>query len=138
MLDVISSITPAIAQKSLSEINSYEELTKEELFQIGEIAAINSYNDDVANIILGVFLGSIAIDAVASNNKAGNRYKRWTKRLELDDRIISDKWFKDGFITKRKEQTIQSIRAGRLVGRGAAVVATVYLLTNIDEIDLGL
>ena len=34
LLTVISSITPAIAQKSLSEINSYEELTKEEPVEI--------------------------------------------------------------------------------------------------------
>ena len=138
VLAVVFMTAPAIAQKSLSDLKPYEELTKEELFQIGEVAAINSYNENTANIILGIFAGSFAIDAVASRHTISARtYKRWTKRLDLDEEIISDKWFTDGFITKRKTRIIESIRAGRLGVRIAAAVATVYLLTEAD-IDLNL
>ena len=139
VLAVVFMTAPAVAQKSLSDLKPYEELTKEELFQIGEIAAINSYNDSTANIILGIFAGSFAIDAVASNNTISlSKYKRWTKRLDLDEEIISDNWFIDGFVSKRKTQIIESIRAGRLGVRIAAAAATVYLLTEADVIDLDL
>ena len=126
------------AQKSLSEIKVYEELTKEELFQIGELAAINSYNDKAPNIILGFFFGSIAIDLVSSTNKINqNKYKRWTKKLDFDDRIISDFWFADGFITKRKEQIIESFRTGRVAARVAATIAVISFVPDIlDAEDL--
>ena len=137
LIFLLLSTNLMLCQKSISETKSYEELTKEELFQIGEVAAINSYKDEIPNTILGFFLGSIAIDAVASKNSVrGDKYKRWTKKLDIDDRIISDAWFTDGFITKRKEMVIESIRTGRLAGRLIAAAATAYILINIDDIDL--
>ena len=137
VLAILFLTAPAIAQKNLSDLKPYEELTKEELFQMGEIAAINSYNDGTANIILGIFAGSFAIDAVASKNSINSsQYKRWTKRLDLDEEIISDDWFAKGFITKRKTKIIESIRAGRLGVRIAAAAATVYFLSEADVIDL--
>ena len=137
LLAVVFMTAQVTAQKNLTEVKGYEELTKEELFQVGELAAINSYNDSVGNIILGVFAGSFAVDAVASkNNISKSQYNRWTKRLDLDDRIINDKWFAEGFTTKRKIQIIESIRAGRLGVRIAAIAATIAILTQEDIIDI--
>lgn len=139
VLAVLFLTSPAIAQKNLSDLKPYEELTKEELFQMGEIAAINSYNDGTANIILGIFAGSFAIDAVASKNSINSsQYKRWTKRLDLDEEIISDDWFAKGFITKRKTKIIESIRAGRLGVRIAAAAFTVWLISEADLTDIDL
>ena len=125
------------SQISLTEIKPYEELTKEELFQIGEIAAINSYQDEVSNTVLGFFLGSLVIDIVAYQKSIPDvKYKRWTKKLELDKKIIYDDWFIEGFVTKRLEQKIISYRKGRVYARAASVAVLFFVLPEIvDEID---
>lgn len=72
-----------LSQKSVIEVKPYEELTKEELFQAGRISAIDSYNDEIPNIVLGVFAGSFAIDAVAAKEVIKPRqWRRWTKKLD--------------------------------------------------------
>ena len=124
------------SQVSLTELKPYEELSKEELYQIGEIAAIESFEDDVSNKVLGFFFGSIAIDWVISEKRlsaSDRKYKKWTRDLDINKQIINDDIFIEGFFSKRKEQLAASYRGGRLIARVVAVVAAFLVLPDIVD-----
>lgn len=126
----------SFGQINLIELKPYEELSKEELFQIGEIAAIESFNHDASNKVLGFFFGSIAIDWVASEktlSASERKYKRWTKDLDIDKKIINDDMFVEGFFSKRKEQLVSSFRGGRVLARVASIVAAAFVLPDIID-----
>ena len=123
-------------QESLTELKPYEELSKEELYQIGEIAAIESFKDDFSNRVLGFFFGSIAMDWVASEkalSASDSKYKRWTKDLDINKQIINDDMFIEGFFSKRKEQLTASYRGGRVIARVVSVVVAALVLPDIVE-----
>ena len=124
----------AFSQGSVDESKSFDKLTSEELFQIGEISAINSYKKNLPNAITGFFLGSTAMDLTSLAKVKDFKMKKWTSKLSLDEDIIESDWFVKGFISKRKELVIESMRRGRVIGRLVITAAVSILLLNEFEI----
>ncbi len=123
-------------QESIADSKSFDELSSEELYQLGVLSAIDSYNDKVNNSVLGFFFGGFAIDLTASidiDNQA--KYQKWVKKISLSNDIKENRWFIRGFITKRKEQKINSMRKGRIIFSAASVVAISYLLPDLVELN---
>jgi hypothetical protein len=101
---------------------------------MGPLYASNQYNDDFAHIAAGFFLGSLAIDGVSSFRETSDRkYKKWTRKIDLDEKILNNNYFSEGFVQKRKEQAITSMRKGRLIARSALTLGIILVL--IDELD---
>lgn len=119
-------------QKSLAESKDFEQLTKEELYQIGKVSALDSYTKNTTNLVVGIFVGSFAIDAVNGDTNIVQKYERWVKEIDIDDRFKENKWFSKGFIDTRKEMIVKSLRKGRLITRIVGTVGLVYLISNDD------
>ena len=126
----------AFGQVSIADSKSFDELSSEELYQLGVLTAIESYNNKVNNSVLGFFFGTIAIDLTASIEiDSQAKYQKWIKNLNLSNDIKENRWFIRGFITKRKEQKINSMRKGRIIFAAASVAAISILLPDIVELD---
>ena len=134
LLLVVFSTKTLVGQVSVNEVKEFENLTKEDMFLMGQLYASKQYNDDFANIAAGFFLGSLAIDGVSSFKEISDRkYKKWTRKIDLDEKILNNEFFYDGFVYKRKEQAILSMRKGRLIARSAFTLGIILFL--IDELD---
>ena len=126
----------AFGQVSIADSKPFDELSSEELYQLGVLTAIESYNNNVNNSVLGFFFGTIAIDLTASidiDNQV--RYQKWIKNVKLSNDIKENRWFIRGFITKRKVQKINSMRKGRIIFSAASVAAISFLLPDLVELD---
>ena len=134
LLLVVFSTKTLVGQVSVNEVKEFENLTKEDMFLMGQLYASKLHNDDFANIAAGFFLGSLAIDGVSSFKEISDRkYKKWTRKIDLDEKILNNEFFYDGFVYKRKEQAILSMRKGRLIARSAFTLGIILFL--IDELD---
>ena len=119
-------------QKSLAESKDFDQLTKEELYQIGKVSALDSYTKKTTNLVVGIFVGSFAIDVVNGDTNITQKYERWVKEIDIDDRFKENKWFSKGFIDARKEMIVKSLRKGRLITRIVGTASLVYLISNDD------
>ena len=137
LLLVVFSIKTLVGQVSVNEVKEFVNLTKEDMFLMGQLYASKQYNDDFANIAAGFFLGSLAIDGVLSFKEISDRkYKKWTRKIDLDEKILNNNFFYDGFVYKRKEQAILSMRKGRLIARSAFTLGIIlFLIDELDEVD---
>ena len=134
LLLVLFSVRTLAGQVSISEVKEYEDLTKEDMFLMGQLYASKQYNDELTDIAAGFFLGSLAIDASSSFKDFSDRkYKKWTRKIDLDERILNNSFFSEGFVQKRKEQAILSMRKGRLIARSAFTLGVILFL--VDELE---
>ena len=134
LLLIFFSTKTLVGQVSVNQVKEFDDLTKEDMFLMGQLYASNQYNDDFAHIAAGFFLGSLAIDGVSSFRETSDRkYKKWTRKIDLDEKILNNNYFSEGFVQKRKQQAITSMRKGRLIARSALTLGIILVL--IDELD---
>jgi predicted secreted acid phosphatase len=101
---------------------------------MGQLYGSKQYNDELTDIAAGFFLGSLAIDGASSFKEISDKkYKKWTKKIDLDERILNNSFFSEGFVQKRKEQAISSMRKGRLIARSAFTLGIILFL--VDELE---
>lgn len=134
LLLVLFSIRTLIGQVSVSEVKESDDLTQEDMFLMGQLYGSKQYNDELTDIAAGFFLGSLAIDGASSFKEISDRkYKKWTRKIDLDERILNNSFFSEGFVQKRKEQAISSMRKGRLIARSAFTLGIILFL--VDELE---
>jgi hypothetical protein len=72
---------------------------------MGQLYGSKQYNDELTDIAAGFFLGSLAIDSASSIKEISDRkYKKWTRKIDLDERIINNSFFLKGLFKKERNK----------------------------------
>lgn len=122
----------SFSQQSVLDIKEISELTKQDMYALGQTYAEATYKSGLGNGIAGFFFGPIAKSICSISDKSPQMIQKILRKRNqsVPGQVLANPFFVKGFNATRKQKAIHSMRAGEL----ANVAFIILLITQSTDI----
>ena len=120
------------SQSSVLETKPIDQLTKQDMYSLGQTYAEFTYKDDSGNIALGFFFGPLAKGVNSMLDKDAYQIQKIIKRHQKlpPKEVIFNRYFIEGFNRVRKDMAVHSMRKGEIL---SYAIVTFLLLKPVED-----